>query len=129
MFLTDITCQMLHNSRRNILSPWTIPKLACVLNLNLFCFRWNISVVYLTVALKLTKTLFFSLYFQTFWPKWLNFFSVISKTFRSMTEKKQTWTLCRSILTPTFYRYGVLWLMNLCKGKSRNNFYATEQKR
>jgi len=25
--------------------------------------------------------MFFNLYFQTFWPKWLNFFSVISKSF------------------------------------------------
>jgi len=29
---------------------------------------------------------FFSLYFQAFWLKWLHFFLVISKTFRSMTE-------------------------------------------
>jgi len=26
-------------------------------------------------VLKLTITVFFSRYFQTFWPKWLNFFS------------------------------------------------------
>jgi len=26
----------------------------------------------------------FSLFFQTFWPKWRNFFPVISKTFRSV---------------------------------------------
>ena len=38
--------------------------------------------------------MFISLCFQTFWPKWLKFFSVISKTFRSMTEsrKKVVWS-------------------------------------
>ena len=36
--------------------------------------HWNISVICLTVVSKLAKKVFFSLYFQTFWPKWLNFF-------------------------------------------------------
>ena len=54
-----------------------------------FFIRWNISVICLTVVIKLAIKVFFSLYFQTFWPKWISFFSVISKTFRSMTEKKQ----------------------------------------
>jgi len=35
-----------------------------------------------------TVSVFISLHFQTFWPKWLNFFFGISKTFRSITEKK-----------------------------------------
>jgi len=36
--------------------------------------HWNISVICLVVVLKLTITVFISLYFQTFWTKWLNFF-------------------------------------------------------
>ena len=51
-------------------------------------FCWDISVICLTVLSKLIITVFISVYFQTFWPKWLNFFSVISKMFRSMTEKE-----------------------------------------
>jgi len=41
--------------------------------------HWNISVICLTVVLKLTITVFFSLYFETFWPKWLNFFRSFQK--------------------------------------------------
>jgi len=37
-----------------------------------------------------------NLYFQTFWPKWLNFFRSIQKTFRSMTEKQQLWRKART---------------------------------
>jgi len=44
--------------------------------------HWNISVICFTFVSKLTITVFFSLYFQTFWPKWLNVFS-----FWSMTKK------------------------------------------
>ena len=51
--------------------------------------HWNISVICLTVAWKLAVTVFSSLNFQTFWPKWLNFFRSFHKRFRSMTEKKQ----------------------------------------
>jgi len=51
--------------------------------------HWNISVISLTVVLNLAITVFVSRYFQTFWPKRLNFFSVISKPFRSVAEKKQ----------------------------------------
>jgi len=43
--------------------------------------HWNISVVCLTVVLKLTKTVLFCLYFQMFWPKWLNFFRSFQKRF------------------------------------------------
>jgi len=50
-------------------------------------FHWNISVICLIAVIKLAVTVFICLYFQTFWSKWLNFFSVISKTFRSVTEK------------------------------------------
>ena len=48
----------------------------------------NIAVICLTVVLKLAVAVFIGLYFQTFWSKWFTFFLVISKTFRSMTEKK-----------------------------------------
>jgi len=57
--------------------------------------HWNISVICLTVVLKLTITVFFSLYFQTFWPKWLNFFRSFQKRFglwpknhRSVVQKR-----------------------------------------
>jgi len=43
--------------------------------------HWNISLICLTVLFKLAVTVFFSLYFQTFWPWWLNFsshFKIIS---------------------------------------------------
>jgi len=43
--------------------------------------HWKISVICLTVVLKLTITLFFSMYFLTFWPKWLNFFWSFQKRF------------------------------------------------
>jgi len=51
-------------------------------------FSWDISVICLTVVPKLTVTVFISLHFRTFWRKFDLIFSVISKTIRSMTEKK-----------------------------------------
>jgi len=33
----------------------------------------DVSVICLTVVLKLAEAVFISLYFQTFWPKWVNF--------------------------------------------------------
>jgi len=52
-------------------------------------FSWDILVICVTVVMKLAHNSVFSLYFQTFWPKCLCF-SVISKTFLSMTEKKSS---------------------------------------
>jgi len=37
--------------------------------------------------IKLTATVFFSLYFQTFWPKWLNFFQSLQKHFGLWPKK------------------------------------------
>ena len=51
-----------------------------------FC-HWNISVICLTVVLNLAITVFFSLYFQTFWPKWLNFFRSFQKRFGLWPKK------------------------------------------
>jgi len=48
--------------------------------------HWNISVICLTVV-KLTIAMFFSLGFQTFWLKWVNFCSVISKMLWSWLKK------------------------------------------
>ena len=42
--------------------------------------HWNISAICLTVVLKLATTVFFSLYFQTFWQKW-QFFRSFQKRF------------------------------------------------
>jgi len=64
--------------------------------------------VCLTVVLKLAVAVLISLYFQTFWPKWLVFF-VISKTFQSMTEKKQN---CASVCLFYFY-----FIADFSKGK------------
>ena len=46
-----------------------------------FFFRWNISVICLTIVLKLTVTVFFNLYIQTLWPKWLNMFRSFQRRF------------------------------------------------
>jgi len=48
--------------------------------------HWNISVICLTVVPKLAITVFISLYSLTE----MTIFLVISKTFRSMTEKNRT---------------------------------------
>ena len=47
---------------------------------------WNISVVCVTVVFKLAVTVFISLYFWTFWPKWQLFWS-FQKHF-SLWQKK-----------------------------------------
>jgi len=50
--------------------------------------HWNISVICLTVILKLASTVFFSLCFQTFWPKWLTFFRSFQNHFGLWPKKK-----------------------------------------
>jgi len=66
---------------------------------DLLFFRWDVSVIFcwdisvncLTVVLKLAVTVFISVYFKTFWPKWLNFFghfTNISACDRKMAERK-----------------------------------------
>jgi len=42
-------------------------------------FHWDISVIWPIIVLKHAVTAFTNLYFRTLWPKWLKFFSVISK--------------------------------------------------
>ena len=71
--------------RWNILSFWSLRHFVVFL-LRHFG-RWDISVICLILVSKLAITVFISLYFQTFWPKWPNFFRSFGKTFRSMTEK------------------------------------------
>ena len=55
--------------------------------------HWNISVICLTVAVTLAVAVFFSLYFQTFWPKWLNCFWSFQKHFGLWPKKNsfQQW--------------------------------------
>jgi len=61
---------------------------------------WNVSVICLTVVLKLTVTVFFSLYFQTIWPKWFNVFQSFQTHFGLWLKKKTGWVLCeRSIFS------------------------------
>ena len=50
-----------------------------------FC-HWNVSIIYLTVVSKLPITVFISLYFQTFWPKW-HFFRTFRKRFGLWPKK------------------------------------------
>ena len=71
----DIPKQSRHHSR----------KIACMgLPTSWFLFAQDISVICLTVVLKLATRVFIRLYFLT---ETTSFFSLISKTFQSMTEK------------------------------------------
>jgi len=54
--------------------------------------HWDISVICLTAVSKLAVTVFFSLYFQTFWPKWLNFFRSFQNHFGLWPKIKQLYT-------------------------------------
>ena len=63
-----------------------------ILGLPAVFFHWNISVICFTAVLQLATTVFFSIYFQTFWPKWLKFF-VILETLQSNDWKKQLTSL------------------------------------
>jgi len=66
-------------------------------------FCWDISVIFywdklvtetfrsfVSVGFKLVVTVFISLYYQTFWPKWLNFFRSFQKHLGLWPKKKQT---------------------------------------
>jgi len=65
--------------------------------------NWNISVICLTVVSKLAVAVFISLYFQTFWPKWLIFFghfkniSVYDQKNRCLKKNSFEWTLTLEI--------------------------------
>ena len=43
--------------------------------------QWNISVICLTLVLKLAITVFFSPYLQTFWANWLKYFQSFQNHF------------------------------------------------
>ena len=69
--------------------------------------HWDVSVICLTVLLKLTVTVFISLYIQTFDRNDLFFISVISKKIRPMTENKTSlsfmslcWVVCDAVCVP-----------------------------
>jgi len=70
------------------------PRWSCFFSLKHFVHfflrhfdHWDIPVICLTVVLKLVLKVFISLYFQTFWPKWLNFFGHFKKI--SVYDRKQ----------------------------------------
>jgi len=63
--------------------------------------HWTISVICLTVAFKLTVAVFISIYFQTLWPKWLNFFRSFQKHFGPWPKKK-TVSKYHRVKTKTF---------------------------
>ena len=54
---------------------------------------WDILVICLTVVFKLAVAVFISLNFQTFWPKWLNFFRSFWKNFGIWPKNTQAATL------------------------------------
>ena len=56
--------------------------------------HWNIPVICVTLVLKLTLKVSFSLYFQTFWPKWLTFFQSFQSHFSLWS--KNNWNENRS---------------------------------
>ena len=58
----------------------------------LFC--WDTSVICLTVVSELAVKMFISLYFQTFWPKWPNFFRSFQKHFGPWPKKTRYQQLC-----------------------------------
>ena len=64
--------------------------------------QWKILVICLTFVSTLTSNSVFSVYFQTFWPKWLNFFGHFENVpvyDQKMTEKKNS---CSLIVLWTF---------------------------
>jgi len=73
---------MLYVKTRDLLSFCLI----CCCSYPVFFFRWDISVICPIMVLKFDEIVFTRPYFQTRWPNWLNFFSVIKKI-RSMAEK------------------------------------------
>ena len=56
--------------------------------MELFFFRWNISVICLVVAIKLVVTVFTGLYFRRLWPNCLNFMESFKKHIGLWTKKK-----------------------------------------
>ena len=71
--------------------PALVYNVGCISQRSAKCFIWpvffpsDISVICLVIKLKLAEEVFTSL---EHWSYWLNFFPVISKKFRFMTENK-----------------------------------------
>jgi len=98
----------------------TFKNASAVCTLFLFCFFsprhfghiwWYILVAetfwsFVSVVLKLTVTVFFSLYFQTFWPKRLYFFRSFQNQFGLWPKKNRSvqHTICRHSL-PVFWSW------------------------
>ena len=77
-------------SRPNPIAPTpSATHVTIKMSISCFIFRCDISVICLTVVLKLAVTVFIILYFQTFWPNWLNFFGNF-KNIPVYDGKKQT---------------------------------------
>jgi len=88
-----------------------IPIPACFLFAEIFrsISCWDISVICLTVVLRLTITVFISLYFQAFRPKWLNFFRSSQKHF-GLWPKKQVPDQRGDLLTPLVKMWSKWWV-------------------
>jgi len=83
--------------------------------------HWNVSVIFLTVVSKIAVTVFISLYFQSFWPKWLIFFRSFQKRFgvwSPIDRKKSTYTclaLCKkSSVMPALMMMSAHFFINYC---------------
>ena len=87
-YMTQKTFEVQHGSQKK---GGQLPRYSLFFLLRHFG-HWTISVSCLTAALILAVTVFFRLYFQTFWLKWLNVFWLFQNHFSQwpqMTEKKQ----------------------------------------
>ena len=81
MLCNDETCKNIHSITHAAFSCYIHPVFFFCRDIS-FIFCWDIwslkHFIHLshtvTVVWKLTATVFISLYFQTFWPKWPNFF-------------------------------------------------------
>ena len=59
-----------------------------------FFFRWDVSIICPTIALKLAVTIFPSLPFLKLWPNWLDFFSVIWRKFQKWLRTSTQTLFC-----------------------------------
>jgi len=95
-------------------------------------FLRDISVICLTVVWKLTVTVFISLYFQRFWPKWLSFFSVIQKH-SGLWPKKNRFNieinaaLCSLLYGYQLCRHETVSLESCCLSKNHPSVIAVHQ--
>jgi len=106
--------------------------------------HWNLSAICLTVVLKLAVAVCFSLYFQIFWPKWLNFFWSFQNDFGPWPKKNSVRIWARDcvvtsvcghrpadLVAPAFWtrlrnlNRGYCWMCGLIRSNAANMNVAT----